>query len=85
VAYLQSKGYPEVALAFVADEATRFSLALACGNIEVALQAAQVGLAFLQWEGRALWGKGGLGGKRRGGAAGGAGGAGWDGFCGGLF
>ncbi|GBF89236.1 coatomer subunit alpha [Raphidocelis subcapitata] len=41
IAYLQSKGYPEVALHFVADEATRFSLALACGNIEVALQAAQ--------------------------------------------
>jgi coatomer protein complex subunit alpha (xenin) len=31
-----------VALHFVADERTRFTLALACGNIEVALQAAQV-------------------------------------------
>jgi hypothetical protein len=41
IAYLQAKGYPEVALHFVADERTRFSLALACGNIEVALQAAQ--------------------------------------------
>ena len=39
----QAKGYPEVALHFVADERTRFTLALACGNIEVALQAAQVG------------------------------------------
>lgn len=37
----QAKGYPEVALHFVADERTRFTLALACGNIEVALQAAQ--------------------------------------------
>eukprot|EP00775_Hariotina_reticulata_P004965 gene4965-5206_t len=41
IAYLQAKGYPEVALHFVADEATRFNLALQCGNIEVALQAAQ--------------------------------------------
>ena len=31
-----------MALHFVADERTRFSLALECGNIEVALQAAQV-------------------------------------------
>lgn len=31
----------QVALHFVADEATRFNLALQCGNIEVALQAAQ--------------------------------------------
>jgi hypothetical protein len=32
---------PQVALHFVADEATRFNLALQCGNIEVALAAAQ--------------------------------------------
>lgn len=31
----------QVALHFVADESTRFNLALQCGNIEVALQAAQ--------------------------------------------
>lgn len=31
----------QVALHFVADEPTRFNLALQCGNIEVALQAAQ--------------------------------------------
>jgi hypothetical protein len=31
----------QVALHFVADEATRFNLALQCGNIEVALAAAQ--------------------------------------------
>lgn len=42
IAYLQQKGYPEVALHFVKDEKTRFSLALECGNIEVALEAARV-------------------------------------------
>ena len=41
IAYLQAKGYPEVALHFVKDEATRFNLAVECGNIEVALQSAQ--------------------------------------------
>lgn len=35
IAYLQKKGYPEVALHFVKDEKTRFALALECGNIEV--------------------------------------------------
>lgn len=39
IAYLQKKGYPEVALHFVKDEKTRFSLALECGNIEVRLGA----------------------------------------------
>lgn len=38
IAYLQKKGYPEVALHFVKDEKTRFSLALECGNIEVRLE-----------------------------------------------
>ena len=42
ISYLQSKGFPEVALHFVRDERTRFNLAIECGNIEVALQAAQV-------------------------------------------
>ncbi|XP_058799728.1 coatomer subunit alpha isoform X2 [Phymastichus coffea] len=42
IAYLQQKGYPEVALHFVKDEKTRFSLALECGNTEVALEAARV-------------------------------------------
>lgn len=37
IAYLQKKGYPEVALHFVKDEKTRFSLALECGNIEVSI------------------------------------------------
>ena len=35
IAYLQKKGYPEVALHFVKDERTRFGLALECANIEV--------------------------------------------------
>lgn len=41
IAYLQQKGYPEIALHFVKDEKTRFSLALECGNIEIALEAAR--------------------------------------------
>jgi len=41
IAYLQQKGYPEVALHFVKDERTRFALALECGNIEVGLEAAR--------------------------------------------
>eukprot|EP00891_Asterochloris_glomerata_P008996 jgi/Astpho2/8996/fgenesh1_pm.00133_%23_27_t len=41
ISYLQTKGFPEVALHFVRDERTRFNLAIECGNIEVALQAAQ--------------------------------------------
>lgn len=35
IAYLQQKGFPEVALHFVKDERTRFNLAIECGNIEV--------------------------------------------------
>ncbi|XP_034935334.1 coatomer subunit alpha-like [Chelonus insularis] len=42
IAYLQQKGYPEVALHFVKDEETRFNLALECANIEVALEAARI-------------------------------------------
>lgn len=45
IAYLQQKGYPEVALHFVKDEKTRFGLALECSNIEAALEAAKVYLA----------------------------------------
>eukprot|EP00794_Sanderia_malayensis_P012655 gene12655-13955_t len=41
IAYLQKKGYPEVALHFVKDERTRFALALECGNLEVAVEAAK--------------------------------------------
>ena len=40
VSYLQAKGFPEVALYFVKEEQTRFDLALECGNVEKALQAA---------------------------------------------
>ncbi len=56
IAYLQSKGFPEVALHFVQDERTRFMLAIECGNIEVALRSAQVPiqrnrpLTLIQWE-----------------------------------
>lgn len=45
ISYLQSKGFPEVALHFVKDERTRFNLAIECGNIEVALQSAQASTA----------------------------------------
>ncbi|XP_045540033.1 coatomer subunit alpha isoform X2 [Papilio machaon] len=41
IAYLQDKGYPEVALHFVKEPRTRLALALQCGNIEVALEAAK--------------------------------------------
>ena len=40
VAYLQSKGFPEVALHFVREPKTRFRLALACGNIDAAIDCA---------------------------------------------
>ena len=40
-AYLKDKGYPELALHFVKDEKTRFGLALECGNLEVATEAAK--------------------------------------------
>ena len=40
ISYLQDKGYPEVALHFVQDNKTRFKLALACGNIQVAMEVA---------------------------------------------
>lgn len=40
IAYLQKQGFPQVALHFVSDEQTRFNLAVECGNIDVALQAA---------------------------------------------
>ncbi|PSN43415.1 Coatomer subunit alpha [Blattella germanica] len=50
VAYLQKKGYPEVALNFVKDERIRFGLALECGNIEVALEAARALDCKACWE-----------------------------------
>lgn len=50
IAYLQQKGYPEVALHFVKDEKTRFTLALECGNIDIALEAARSIDDKLCWE-----------------------------------
>lgn len=47
IAYLQKKGYPEVALHFVKDEKTRFSLALECGNIEVSCCSYMIKMLFL--------------------------------------
>ncbi|KAF9593124.1 hypothetical protein IFM89_020334 [Coptis chinensis] len=40
IAYLQQKGFPEVALHLVKDERTRFNLALECGNIQTAVASA---------------------------------------------
>jgi coatomer protein complex subunit alpha (xenin) len=69
-AYLQHKGYPEVALHFTADPKSRFALAVACGNIEVALAAAQ------QLDAQAAAGEGATGGGGGGGAHGASGGDG---------
>ncbi|EFC46387.1 coatamer alpha subunit [Naegleria gruberi] len=41
IAYLQQKGYPEIALKFVEDESTKFNLALECGDIKTASEVAQ--------------------------------------------
>ena len=41
LAYLQKKGYPEVALRFVQDPSTRFELAIECGNIDDAFDCAR--------------------------------------------
>lgn len=49
IAYLQQKGYPEVALYFVKDNKTRLALALECGNIEIALESAK------QLDDKACW------------------------------
>ncbi|KAI9441289.1 coatomer subunit alpha-2 [Lactarius indigo] len=42
IAYLQQKGFPEIALHFVEDKNTRFDLAIECGNLDVALETAKV-------------------------------------------
>ena len=39
IAYLQEKGFPEVALHFVKDQRLRFNLAIECGNIEVRMHS----------------------------------------------
>ncbi|KAG6890249.1 hypothetical protein C0992_002658 [Termitomyces sp. T32_za158] len=41
IAYLQQKGFPEIALHFVQDTNTRFELAIECGNLDVALETAK--------------------------------------------
>ncbi|KAH7280342.1 hypothetical protein KP509_37G062500 [Ceratopteris richardii] len=41
IAYLQQKGYPEIALHFVKDERTRFNLAIESGNIAIAVASAK--------------------------------------------
>ncbi|KAJ1939236.1 hypothetical protein EC988_007367, partial [Linderina pennispora] len=41
IAYLQQKGYPEIALHFVRDDTARFELALECGNMDIALETAK--------------------------------------------
>ncbi|ORY67202.1 coatomer WD associated region-domain-containing protein [Pseudomassariella vexata] len=41
ISYLQKKGYPEIALQFVQDPATRFELAIECGNLDVAFETAK--------------------------------------------
>ncbi|KAI0078368.1 coatomer subunit alpha-2 [Panus rudis PR-1116 ss-1] len=42
IAYLQQKGFPEIALHFVQDKTTRFDLAIECGNLDVALETAKL-------------------------------------------
>ncbi|KAF8399255.1 hypothetical protein HHK36_015120 [Tetracentron sinense] len=41
IAYLQQKGFPEVALHLVNDERTRFNLAIESGNIQIAVASAK--------------------------------------------
>ncbi len=41
VSYLREKNFPEVALHFVTDAKSKFKIALACSNIQVALQIAE--------------------------------------------
>ena len=46
IAYLQKKGYPQVALHFVKDEKTRFGLALECSNLTVCFPFANLDRPF---------------------------------------
>ncbi|CAO1621801.1 unnamed protein product [Sympodiomycopsis kandeliae] len=50
IAYLQKKGYPEIALHFVQDKSTRFDLAIECGNLEVASETAEAIASKAVWE-----------------------------------
>lgn len=49
LAYLQKRGYPEVALRFVQDPSTRFELAIECGNINDAFDCCR------QMNSEAIW------------------------------
>jgi coatomer protein complex subunit alpha (xenin) len=42
IAYLQQKGFPEIALHFVEDKNMRFDLAIECGNLDVAFETANI-------------------------------------------
>ncbi|KAI6182222.1 Coatomer subunit alpha [Aphelenchoides bicaudatus] len=56
IAYLQKKGYPEVALHFVKDEKTRFGLALECGNLNASLSLINVALEAAKiLDDKAVW------------------------------
>lgn len=50
ISYLEKKGYPEIALHFVKDDKTRFGLAIECGNLEVAHEAAKAVDEKAVWE-----------------------------------
>mmetsp|Transcript_16618 Transcript_16618/g.40923 ORF Transcript_16618/g.40923 Transcript_16618/m.40923 type:complete len:1252 (-) Transcript_16618:346-4101(-) len=57
IAYLQKKGFPEVALHFVKDEKIKFQLALQCGNIISAKESAEKMEKIDPKSGKACWEK----------------------------
>ncbi|GAB5368304.1 hypothetical protein AAMO2058_001307900 [Amorphochlora amoebiformis] len=57
IAYLQKKGFPEVALHFVKDEKIKFQLALQCGNIATAKESAEKLEKKNPKEGKKCWEK----------------------------
>ncbi|CAN6666829.1 coatomer subunit alpha [Trichomonascus vanleenenianus] len=50
IAYLQKKGYPEIALQFVQDPQTKFDLAIECGNLDAACQQARELGSMVAWK-----------------------------------
>lgn len=54
IAYLQQKGFPEIALHFVQDKSMRFELAIECGNLDVAFETAKAIDRPESWERLAL-------------------------------
>jgi coatomer protein complex subunit alpha (xenin) len=50
IAYLREKGFPEIALQFVKEPKTRFDLAIECGNLNVALEMANIINNNTYWE-----------------------------------